>query len=344
MSEEIETKTLSQDQNDSNSEEASLKEKPLLNQAEIDGLLRAKNVEPVTGLETILNSSKVSYERLPMLEIVLDRFIKMLSSNLRNFFGETVDVSIDQIISTRFGNYMDSIEDLRMLGVFKAPEWEDNTALLVADHDLIYTVIDTLLGGRKLVSENSSQQRTYTSIERNIVRKLFRLILDDLGKAFSPLCEVNFILDRLETTPNFALIVRPVNVAIKTSIRLDMDGRHGIFEFIIPYSTIEPVRDVLLQGFLGEKFGQDSMWEKHLTKELWGTRVPIEGVLDRLSVSLDEVLKWEKGTQIILDAKPDSSVELKCGDLPIGIGKLGSRNGRIAIQVEKSFIQEKKTS
>ena len=250
-----------------------------------------------SGIRAIIDSALVSYERLPMLEVVFDRLVRMMSTSLRNFTSDNVEVSIDSITSIRFGDYLNSIPLPAMLSVFKAEEW-DNHGLLTIDSALIYSIVDVLLGGRRGTAAMRIEGRPYTTIERNLVERLVAVVLADLSGAFDPLSPVNFRFDRLETNPRFATIGRPANAAVLARLRIDMEDRGGRLEVLLPYATLEPVREILLQGFLGEKFGRDSIWEAHLAGELWHTHVPIQAILDTVEMSLRQVLEWQVGTRI----------------------------------------------
>jgi len=124
----------------------------VLNQNEIDSLLGfgdgGNAAADNSGIRAIIDSALVSYERLPMLEVVFDRLVRMMSTSLRNFTSDNVEVSIDNITSIRFGDYLNSIPLPAMLTVFKAEQW-DNYGLLTVDSALIYSIVDVLLGGRR---------------------------------------------------------------------------------------------------------------------------------------------------------------------------------------------------
>src|SRR6185503_14275000 len=124
----------------------------------------------------------------------------------------------------------------------------------------------------------------------------------DLSAAFDPLSPVTFRFDRLETNPRFAAIARPANAAVLARLRVDMDDRGGRLELLLPYATLEPVRELLLQMFMGEKFGRDSIWESHLAGQLWNTNVSIQAVLDTFVASLRDVMNWKVGTHLQLGA------------------------------------------
>jgi flagellar motor switch protein FliM len=316
----------------------------VLNQNEIDSLLGfgeddANNAER-SGIRAIVDSALVSYERLPMLEVVFDRLVRMMSTSLRNFTSDNVEVSIDNITSIRFGDYLNSIPLPAMLTVFRAEQW-DNYGLLTIDSALIYSIVDVLLGGRRGTAAMRIEGRPYTTIERNLVERLVSVVLSDLSGAFDPLTPVTFRFERLETNPRFATIGRPANAAVLARLRVDMEDRGGRLEVLLPYATLEPVREILLQGFLGEKFGRDAIWEAHLAGQLWDTQVDIQAVLDTVDMPLRQVLNLEVGSRIPLTVGMDADIKLICGDLPMFIGKMGRKSGNIAIQVKERIDRER---
>ena len=304
----------------------------VLNQNEIDSLLGfdggAGGEQERTGIQAIVNSALVSYERLPLLEIVFDRLVRLLTTSLRNFTSDNVEVSLDNISSIRFGDYLNSIPLPAILTVFRAEEL-DNYGLLTVDSSLIYSIVDVLLGGRRGTAAMRVEGRPYTTIERTLVQRMLEVVLQDLGVAFEPVSQVKFTLDRLEINPRFAAIARPANAAVLVKLRVDMEDRGGRIELLLPYATLEPIRELLLQMFMGEKFGRDSIWEGHLATELWSTSVELEAVLDEMPMSLNDVMNFEVGQTLLLNVGPDARIELRCG----GVGLLGGRMGRIGHQV-----------
>ncbi len=310
---------------------------PVLNQAEIDSLLGTDDLEDeISGIQAIVDSAMVSYERLPMLEIVFDRLLRMMSTSLRNLTSDNVEVSLDSITSIRFGDYLETIPMPAMISVFKAEEW-DNYGLMITDSALIYSIVDVLLGGRRGTAAMRIEGRPYTTIERNLVERMVTVILSDLSAAFDPISPVTFRFDRLETNPRFATIARPANAAVLARLRIDMEDRGGRVELLLPYATLEPVRELLLQMFMGEKFGRDSIWETHLANELWSTDVELDAVLDQIVLSLNEVMNWRPGSQILLNAVPSSPINLRCGEIPLFVGGMGQKNGNMAIKIDKKL-------
>jgi flagellar motor switch protein FliM len=318
----------------------------VLNQAEIDSLLGlggdSVGGPSRSGMQRIISSGLVSYERLPMLEIVFDRLVRIMSTSLRNFTSDNVEVGIDNIMSLRFGDYLNSIPLPAMLAVFKAEEW-DNHGLLVVDSAMIYSIVDVLLGGRRGTAAMRIEGRPYTTIERTLVERMIQVVLADLSASFDPLCPVTFRFERLEVNPRFAAISRLSNAAVLARLRVDMEDRGGRMEMLLPYATLEPVRELLLQQFMGEKFGRDSIWETHLAEELWDTEVEVDVVLDEQVMRLSDVMALQPGSQIVLVNGPNSAVELRCGSVALFEGRIGRRKNRIAVRIEREIVRPPST-
>jgi len=310
----------------------------VLSQNEIDSLLgfdgQGGETQENSGIMALINSALVNYERLPMLEVVFDRLVRMMSTSLRNFTSDNVEVSLDQITSVRFGDYLNSIPLPAMLTVFKAEEW-DNSGLMTIDSAMIYSIVDVLLGGRRGTAAMRIEGRPYTTIERNLVERLVRVVLADMSGAFDPLSPVTFRFDRLETNPRFATIARPANAAVLAKLRVDMEDRGGRVEILIPYATLEPIRELLLQMFMGEKFGRDSIWETHLGNELLMTDMKMHAVLGEVTLPLSEIINWKPGSQLLLNVKADDLIALRAGEVTLFQGRMGSLNGHMAVKVEE---------
>ncbi|MBV9046300.1 MAG: flagellar motor switch protein FliM [Alphaproteobacteria bacterium] len=312
----------------------------ILNQEEIDSLLgfdvNSDQMQDKSGVRAIINSALVSYERLPMLEIVFDRLVRVMTTSLRNFTSDNVEVSLDSITSIRFGDYLNSIPLPAILAVFRA-EQLDNHGLFTVDSNLIYSIVDVLLGGRRGSSAMRIEGRPYTTIERTLVQRMIEVILQDMCAAFEPLTPVNFALERLETNPRFAAIARPANAAILVKLRIDMEDRGGRTELLLPYATLEPIRKLLLQQFMGEKFGRDSIWESHLASELWATRLEIDAILDEQILPLNKVMNLEVGQTIMLNATPDSKIQMRCRGVPLLKGRMGRVGSAVAVRVDEAI-------
>jgi flagellar motor switch protein FliM len=318
----------------------------VLNQDEIDSLLgfdpnAGGNVE-LSGVQALINSALVSYERLPMLEIVFDRLVRLATTSLRNFTSDNVEVSMDSISSVRFGDYLNSIPLPAILSVIKAEEW-DNFGLLTVDSNLIYSMIDVLLGGRRVGGNIRVEGRPYTTIEMALARRMIDVILDDTHKAFEPLTPVHFKVERLETNPRFAAISRPANAAILIELRIEMDDRGGKIEILLPYATIEPIREQLLQMYMGEKFGRDPIWEGHLATEIFAADVELDAILHEVDLPLSRVLGLQPGDTIMFDRSPTDPVKLRCGEVELTEAIMGHIGNNVSVRVARPLNPPKVT-
>ncbi len=318
----------------------------VLNQEEIDTLLGFSladvSLSDHSGVRAIIDSAMVSYERLPMLEIVFDRLVRLMTTSLRNLTSDNVEVSLDRITSIRFGEYLNSIPLPTILAVFKAEEWE-NFGLFSVDSSLIYAMIDVLLGGRRGQNTNRVDGRPYTTIETGLVKRVIEVVLADAEAAFRPVSPVRFTIDRLETNPRFAAISRPTNASILVRLRIDMEDRGGNIEMLLPYATLEPIRDTLLQAFMGDKFGRDPIWEGHLASEIWQAAADVDAVLYEGMLPLKRLMNLQVGETLMLDLKPDALVKVLCGDVVLTEGRMGRVGERIAVSVAKPLRRPRTT-
>src|ERR1700688_1434955 len=310
----------------------------ILNQDEIDSMLGFSMADVTlndnSGIRAIIDSAMVSYERLPMLEIVFDRLVRLMTTSLRNFTSDNVEVSLDRITSVRFSDYLNSIPLPAILAVFKAEEW-DNFGLVTVNSSLIYSIIDVLLGGRRGQATVRVEGRPYTTIETNLVKRMIEVVLADAELAFKPLSPVKFNIDRLETNPRFAAISRPANAAILVRLRIDMEDRGGNVELLLPYATIEPIREVLLQMFMGEKFGRDPIWEGHLATEIGHAEISVDAVLYEAKLPLKQLMKLKLGETLMLGIKADANISVRCGDVILTEGRMGRVGDHIAVRIAR---------
>ncbi|MFZ2619998.1 MAG: flagellar motor switch protein FliM [Alphaproteobacteria bacterium] len=310
----------------------------LLAQDEIDSLLGVDSGDEVsknTGIRALLDKNVVNYEKLPMLEVVYDKFERFLSKSLRQFAADNVDVTIVNITAVRFDDYLNTIPLPAGLVVVNCVGLEDYL-LMVYENQLIYAVVDVLLGGRRSTPVRV-EGRSFTNIERRIMDNLTDVVLRDLAEAFGPIAPVQFKMERMEVNPRFAVIAQEKTMAILVTVRVNMEGREGQMHFCLPYATLEPIREQLLQQFMGEKFGQDNIWENHLSQELYSTSVALEAVMDEMQFPLSQVLSWRLGDTVVFDATPESPVRIDCAGVKKMVGVMGKARDYKAVRVMKNI-------
>jgi flagellar motor switch protein FliM len=304
-------------------------------QADIDALFgfdSAMSAPKKSGLRAVIESKIINHERLPMLEVVCERMVRVFATSMRNLTSDAIDVSLEEITSVRFGDFMNRVALPAMIGVFNVEEWE-NFGVITVESSLIYAVVDALLGGRKGSEALRIEGRGFTTIETNLVSKMLVLALQDFGQAFEPITPVTMNLERVETSPRFAAIAGPTNICAVATFRVDMEGRGGKFSLLLPYATMEPVRDKLLQRFMGEKLGRDRIWEDHMASQIRQTEVSVDVVLGEQQLTLRDVMSLEIGQTLALATGPDDPLEVHCGGVALGRAHIGQRNNSIAVRI-----------
>jgi flagellar motor switch protein FliM len=175
------------------------------------------------------------------------------------------------------------------------------------------------------------------------VKRMMELVLTDAEQAFLPVSPVKFEIDRIETNPKFAAISRPTNAAILVRLRIDMEDRGGCVEILLPYATIEPIRELLLQNFMGDKFGRDPIWESHLATEIWNAKIEVDAVLYDDKMPLKSLMNLNVGDTLMLDVRPDTLVKVRCGDAVLSEGRMGRLGDRVAVKVAKPLRRSRTT-
>jgi len=311
-----------------------LDEDDALGQSDIDDLFDiGVDEEEATGLQALINNKNVLHKRLPLLEACFDRLVRALSTNMRGFTSDNVEIDLGDSRSVRFGDYIENVPLPALISVFKAVEW-DNFGLIMISSPLIYAIIDLLLGGRRVSSSLAIEGRPFTNIESNLIERMINLVLSDMSEAFEPLSRVQFKHERLESNPMLATIAYPTDAAVLYEVDIGMDDRGGRMEILIPYATLEPVQNELQQMFMGEKFGRDEIWENHWAREMLAADAELEVSLGSQVMPLDDIMNWKVGSTIKLRTKPDDLVTLWSGDTPLLQGRVGRLGTNVAIKIE----------
>lgn len=308
-------------------------------QADIDALFGdVGSAAPArTGLRALIENETVRHERLPMLEVICDRVLRSFATAMRNLTSDTIDVSLDGVSSGRFGDLMNHAPLPAMFGVFRVPEWDDYGVIIV-EPALIYSSVDALLGGGKAGERQQRiEGRAFTPIEIALVGKLMQLALDELAASFASVAAISMTVERIETSPRFAAIAGPTTTTATCTYGVEIEGKTGRFTVLLPYPCIEPVRDQLLQRFMGEKHGSDSGWSEHMERELRATPLELGALLADREFGLHDLRSWQVGQTIPLGLGPDDPLSLLVDGLSLGAGLIGRKGSAAAIRLTSAL-------
>jgi flagellar motor switch protein FliM len=291
------------------------------------------------GLQALVGGALAGIDRLPMLNIVVDRLAQLLTASLRVFTSNIADVNIGRVHAIRFKDFLQSIELPAMIAVIRIEQW-DGYCLAAFDPRLIGSAVDLLLGGRRNTPQRI-EGRPCTAIERTFVERLVKeVIAPDLKLAFEMVCDVDFVLERFESTPSYAAIAKPSAAAIGFRAEVAMDGRGGNIDFLFPYATLDPVQDVLSQVYVGKKQGGDPAFRSHLLGTLPRTTMLLRAVVERRRISAAEVLQWRLGSKLLLNRRHDEPIDVLCEELPVLRAHIVEQDGRIALRVDERRLAD----
>lgn len=286
----------------------------ILNQDEVDALLRGISggeietedevVEDDSGIVTfdLANQDRIIRGRMPVLEIINDRFSRLATSALANTMRKRVDVNPISIDMSKFGDFMRSLPVPTSINIFKIEPLRGN-ALLVVDTRLVFSLVENFFGGAG--SQPKIEGRDFTPIEQSIIVKVVKLILANLEDAWRPVHEVSVEWLRSEINPQFATIVPPSDVVVVISFEVELENALGSLVLALPYATIEPIRSKLYAAFQTERLEIDHAWISRFRDRLMETPVNMEVTFGTTKITGRQLLDMKVGDILLLDQDED---------------------------------------
>ena len=282
-----------------------------------------------SGLKALINSALVSHRRLPMLDVIFDRAARLMSTSLRLLTNENVEVTLDNVTSTRFGDFVQSQSGV--IGVVHSSGL-DGYALLAADAALAHCVVDLLLGGRR--GSAHFEDRALTTIEMGLAGRMLAMLVEDLDEAFTPVKATGLTLDRIETTTRFAAIAQDASVCALAKFRIRIEDFTGKAVVLLPHATIEPVRGMLRRDFIGESGAADDLWKQRLGVGVTATGIDLFAALADRVMTIGELSALKPGDTVTFSAGAEPRVELRAGVKPIAMGRVGRLGETIAVRLD----------
>lgn len=314
----------------------------LLSQDEIDALLHGVDDGAIdTDAESeIPNDGKAqAYDftsqdrivrgRMPTLEMINERFVRYFRISLFNFLRRSAEIAMSGIQVLKFSEYIHSLYVPTNLNLVRFKPLRGR-ALFVMDPNLVFTTVDNFFGGSGKY-HNKIEGREFTPTEMRVIRMLLDLIFEDLKQAWQPVLDVEFDYLNSEVNPQFANIVSPTEVVVVSTIHIELDGGGGDIHITMPYSMIEPIRELLDAGMQSDRGDKDDRWQNAMRSEILAAEVAINSLLCEKSVTVEEILNFKTGDVIPIEM-PDT-IHLMAEEVPIFSGKLGVSDGNYAIQI-----------
>jgi flagellar motor switch protein FliM len=295
---------------------------------------RAAPNENRRGLQALATGGLPGLDRLPVLQAVIERLGIALTASVRAMLGPEAEARIDPARSLRVQEFQDCIAPGVPIAVLRIEPW-GGRCLAVLDTGMAATAIEALLGGGRRIAGDTGR-RSYTAIERAVIQRLAReMIGRDLASAFALTGAAGFTLERVETDVARATLGNAAAPAIAFRAEIGLGASVGGIEFLIPYATIEPMRDRLAQGREDGQRDSDAAWRAHLMAELPYTPVRLRAVIEQRRVPAADVLHWEVGSKLLLRRRHDESIDVFCSDLLVLRGRIAEKDGHIALHIEE---------
>ncbi|NRA85225.1 MAG: flagellar motor switch protein FliM [Gammaproteobacteria bacterium] len=311
----------------------------LLSQDEIDALLHGvddvEEDEDDGGSDTAAaeydfsSQDRIVRGRMPTLEMVNERFARHLRISLFNLMRRTTEVSINGVQMLKFGEYIHTLFVPTSLNMVRFRPLK-GTALITLEARLVFILVDNFFGGDGRYPAKI-EGREFTPTERRIIQLLLKIVFEDYTEAWAPVMDVEFEYLDSEVNPSMANIVSPTEVIVVCSFHIELDGGGGDFHIALPYSMLEPIRELLDAGVQSDKEDTDQRWSAALKDEIMDVEIGLDASLGEVQLTLRQIMEMKAGDIIPFDMPDD--VLIRVEDLPSYRGKLGKINDNIGVKV-----------
>lgn len=310
----------------------------LLSQDEIDALLHGVDdgdIEPeedidATGVKSydLTSNDRIVRGRMPTLEMINERFARYTRISMFNFLRRSADVASGGVQIMKFGEYVHTLYVPTSLNLVKMRPLR-GTALFIMDAKLVFKLVDNFFGGDGRHAK--IEGREFTPTEVRVVQLVLSQIFSDMIEAWQPVMEVEFEYVGSEVNPAMANIVSPSEVVVVSTFHIELDGGGGDFHMTIPYSMIEPIREVLDAGVQSDIDDIDERWTQSLREDIMDACVPVHGTLLEREITLREVAALQEGDVIPVEMPEEFLLE--ANGIPVFRGKMGISNENLAVKV-----------
>ena len=312
-----------------------------LSQDEVDALLKGVNGDkdeqpdapPIDGVRpyNLATQERIVRGRMPTLEIINDRFARLMRIGMFNFMRRSPDISVSPIKVIKYSEFIRNLVVPTNINIVQMKPLRGNT-LFIFEPNLVFSVVDAMFGsdGR---FHTRVEGRDFTPTEQRIIQRMLEVVFEDYQKAWQPVHPVNFEFVRSEMHTQFANIATPSEVVVVSSFKVDLGSGGGTLHMCIPYSTLEPIRDLLYSNVQGDHFEPDRRWLRMLQQQVQIAEVELVAQLSQIQVTVRQILEMRAGDVITLDM-PDR-VTASVDGVPIFDCHYGTSNGQFSVKVDK---------
>ncbi len=320
----------------------------VLSQNEVDALLSAvsDNKMDTPGGEggaagagvvqyDLANQDRIIRGRMPTLDIIHDRFIRLFRMTLSNSLRKMANISVNSTGPLKFSEFMNSLPLPSCLNILRLDPLR-GAAVMVIESKLLYALVDSFFGGND-VPYTKIEGKDFTQIEIKIARRIVLIAIDDLEKAWEPVYPLKVGYSRTEINPQFVAVVPPSDVVIATTFDVELEKVSGTIKIVIPYATLEPIKSKLSVGFQSEQLEVDFIWINRIKEQIMGTTANMLVRLGSADITVRDLLELEPGDIIQLNSDATIPLEILVEGLPKFRGIPGLSKGNRAIKITDVF-------
>lgn len=322
----------------------------VLSQSEVDALLSAVSDNRVDGDDEggddglqggvvqydLANQDRIIRGRMPTLDIIHDRFIRLFRVTLSNSLRKMANLSVNSTGPLKFSEFMNSLPLPSCLNILRLDPLR-GAAVMVIESKLLYALVDSFFGGND-VPYTKIEGKDFTQIEIKIARRVVMSAIDDLEKAWEPVYPLKIGYSRTEINPQFVAVVPPSDVVIATTFDVELEKVSGTIKIVIPYSTLEPIKSKLSVGFQSEQLEVDFIWINRVKEQVMQTTANLVVKLGEASIQMRDLLNLEIGDIIQLDSDATMPLSVLVEGIPKFKGIPGLLKGNRAIRVTESMF------
>lgn len=312
-----------------------------LSQDEVDALLKGVNgdqdeaqaPEDKSGVRpyNLATQERIVRGRMPTLEIINERFGRLLRIGLFNFLRRSAEVSIGPVRVSKYSEFIRNLVVPTNLNLVHMKPLR-GTALMVLDPSLVFLLVDNLFGGDGRF-HTRVEGRDFTQTEQRIIQRILNIVFESYAKSWEPVYPVQFEYIRSEMNTQFANIATPNEVVVSITFTIELGSISGEMHFCFPYSMLEPIRDLLTSSLQGETLEMDKRWIRLMTQQIQTAEVELVADLGVAKSTLGAILNMKVGDMIPLALT--QIVEAKVDGVPVMECSYGTLNGQYALRVEK---------
>lgn len=313
-----------------------------LSQDEVDSLLKGVTGEP-DEVETadepagtvrpynLGSQERIVRGRMPTMEILNERFARLFRIALFNLIRRTAEISVGPIRVQKFSEFLRNLPIPANINIVQAKPLRGN-GLFIFDPNLVFLVIDNMFGGDGRF-HTRVEGREFTQTEQRIIQQLLATVFESYNKAWQAIYSLQFEFVRSELNPQFANIATPNEVVVTTTFDIEFGGVGGAFHVLLPYSMIEPIRELLYSTMQGDHMVVDKRWLRTLSKQVQSAEIELTAILGHSQVKFEQILEMRNGDFIPLEIA--DSITALVDEVPVLQCKYGISNNQYALKVEK---------